>query len=85
MTSIDADWSPLVFDALADAAGIEVELITLDTALRELGLSSMQLMELVYLLEEELAVLLVPDVLEDVVTVGDLIATAQREREEVDR
>lgn len=83
MTTVGADWHAIVFDSLADAAGVEVDLLAPDTTLRELGLSSMQLMELLYLLEEELGIVLAPELLEGVETIADIVDCAERELAEV--
>jgi acyl carrier protein len=74
MTSVGAEWHAIVFENLATAVGVEADLLAASTPVRELGLSSMQLMELVYLMEEELSVVLAPDSLESIVTIGDLVS-----------
>jgi len=64
----------LVVDRLADALGVDASLVTDDLELATLGLSSLEVMELVYDAEDELDVVFVEERLADVGTVGALLA-----------
>jgi acyl carrier protein len=59
---------------LATALGVGPELVTDDLELATLGLSSLEVMEIVYDAEDELGIVFPEEALESVTTVGDLIA-----------
>ncbi len=63
----------VVVPRLAAALGVEVGLVTDDLELVTLGLSSLEVMELVYDAEDELGIVVVEESLADVSTVGALV------------
>jgi acyl carrier protein len=64
---------------LAEALGVGTELVTDDLELATLGLSSLEVMELVYEAEDELGIVFPEESLESVTTVGELLAAVDRE------
>jgi acyl carrier protein len=66
---------------LAEALGVGTALVTDDLELATLGLSSLEVMEIVYDAEDELRIVFPETALESVTTVGELIAALQREAE----
>jgi acyl carrier protein len=64
---------------LADALGVGTELVTDDLELATLGLSSLEIMELVYEAEDELGIVFPEESLESVTTIGELLAAVDRE------
>lgn len=64
---------------LAAALGVDATLVTDDLELATLGLSSLELMELVYDVENDLAVTFREDELSGATTVGTLIAAMAAE------
>ena len=58
---------------LAVALGVEEDLVTDDLELATLGLSSLEVMEMVYDAEDELDIVVDEDSLADVTTVGELV------------
>ena len=71
----------VVIPRLASALGVESTLVTDDLDLVTLGLSSLEMMEMVYDAEELLDLEFPEAVLADVVTVGGLIAALAGELE----
>lgn len=71
--NVDAVHEALV-PRLASALGVEDALVTDDLELATLGLSSLELMELVYDVEDDLGVTFREEELGDATTVGRLIA-----------
>jgi acyl carrier protein len=67
------DVRPVVVARLAAALGVGVGHVTDDLELATLGLSSLELMELLYDAEDDLDVVFPEEALADVVTVGDLV------------
>ena len=63
----------VVFPSLAVALGVGEELVTDDLELATLGLSSLEVMEMVYDAEDELDIVVDEDRLGDVTTVGELV------------
>jgi acyl carrier protein len=63
----------VVLPSLATALGVEEELVTDDLELATLGLSSLEVMEMVYDAEDELDIVVDEDKLGDVTTVGGLV------------
>ena len=59
---------------LATALGVAPDLVTDDLELATLGLSSLEVMEIVYDAEDELGIVFPEEALESVTTVGGLIA-----------
>jgi acyl carrier protein len=59
---------------LASALGVSTELVTDDLELATLGLSSLEVMELVYDAEDHLGIVVPEDALAEVTTVGELLA-----------
>jgi acyl carrier protein len=59
---------------LAAALGVGPELVTDDLELATLGLSSLEVMELVYDAEDHLGIVVPEDALASVATVGELLA-----------
>jgi acyl carrier protein len=59
---------------LASALGVDASLVTDDLELATLGLSSLEVMEIVYDVEDELGIVFPEEALESVTTVGGLIA-----------
>lgn len=68
MSEIDAFLRP----RLAEALGVGTPLVTDDLELATLGLSSLEVMELVYDAEDHLGIVFPEESLESVATVGDL-------------
>lgn len=66
---------------LATALGVGPDLVTDDLELATLGLSSLEVMEIVYDAEDELGIVFPETALESVTTVGGLITALQREAE----
>lgn len=64
---------------LASALGVGTELVTDDLELATLGLSSLEIMEVVYEAEDELGIVFPEESLESVTTVGELLAAVDRE------
>jgi acyl carrier protein len=64
----------VVVPRLAEALGVGEDLVTDALELEPLGLSSLEVMELVYDVEDELAIVVDEESLADVTTVGDLCA-----------
>jgi acyl carrier protein len=64
----------VVVPRLADALGVGEHLVTDELELSPLGLSSLEVMELVYDVEDELAIVVDDESLADVETVGGLCA-----------
>lgn len=64
---------------LATGLGVGPELVTDDLELATLGLSSLEVMEIVYDAEDELGIVFPETALESVTTVGELIAALERE------
>jgi acyl carrier protein len=76
MTSGGAELSAVravVVPRLATALGVGEELVTDDLELATLGLSSLEVLELVYDAEDELDIVIDEDSLDDVTTVGALL------------
>lgn len=69
----------VVIPRLATALGVEVALVTDDLELATLGLSSLEVMELVYEAEDELDVVFAEDSLAEVTTVGALVGALAAE------
>jgi acyl carrier protein len=63
----------VVVPRLATALGVGQELVTDDLELATLGLSSLEVMEMVYDAEDELDIVVDEDALSDVTTVGALV------------
>ncbi len=63
----------VVVPRLAESLGVEVTLVTDDLELVTLGLSSLEVMELVYDAEDELGIVIAEESLADVTTVGELV------------
>ena len=63
----------VVLPRLAVALGVGEELVTDDLELETLGLSSLEVMEMVYDAEDELDIVVDEDSLGDVKTVGELV------------
>lgn len=59
---------------LAEALGVDVALVTDDLELATLGLSSLEIMEIVYDAEDHLGIVVSEDALAEVTTVGQLLA-----------
>lgn len=64
----------VVVPRLAGALGVDAALVTDDLELATLGLSSLEVMEMVYDAEDELDVVFVEEHLADATTVGRLVA-----------
>ena len=64
----------IVLPRLAQALGVDEGLVTDDLELATLGLSSLEVMELVYDAEDELDIVVDEESLADVATVGDLLS-----------
>jgi acyl carrier protein len=64
---------------LASALGVAPDLVTDDLELATLGLSSLEIMEIVYDAEDELKIVFPEEALESVTTVGELIAALDAE------
>ena len=64
---------------LAAALGVAPDLVTDDLELATLGLSSLEVMEIVYDAEDELSIVFPEEALESVTTVGELIAALDAE------
>jgi acyl carrier protein len=64
---------------LATALGVGPELVTDDLELATLGLSSLEIMEIVYDAEDELGIVFPEESLESATTVGQLIAALDAE------
>lgn len=64
---------------LATALGVTPELVTDDLELATLGLSSLEIMEIVYDAEDELGIVFPEESLESATTVGQLIAALDAE------
>ena len=71
----------VVIPRLASALGVEAALVTDDLDLVTLGLSSLEMMEMVYDAEEHLDLEFPEETLADVTTVGGLIAALVGELE----
>jgi len=71
----------VVIPRLASALGVEAALVTDDLDLVTLGLSSLEMMEMVYDAEEQLDLEFPEQILADVTTVGGLIAALVGELE----
>ncbi len=71
----------VVVPRLASALGVEAALVTDDLDLVTLGLSSLEMMEMVYDAEEHLDLEFPEQILADVTTVGGLIAALVGEME----
>jgi acyl carrier protein len=69
-TELDAFLRP----RLASALGVSTELVTDDLELATLGLSSLEIMEIVYDAEDHLGIVVPEDELAEVTTVGELVA-----------
>ena len=63
----------VVMPRLAEALGVGQELVTDDLELATLGLSSLEVMEMVYDAEDELDIVVDEDSLADVTTIGALM------------
>ena len=63
----------VVMPRLAEALGVGEELVTDDLELATLGLSSLEVMEMVYDAEDALDIVVDEDSLADVTTVGELM------------
>lgn len=59
---------------LAEALGVDTSLVTDDLELATLGLSSLEVMELVYDAEDHLGIVVSEEALAEVTTVGELLA-----------
>ena len=64
---------------LAEALGVAPDLVTDDLELATLGLSSLEVMEIVYDAEDELGIVFPEESLESATTVGRLIAALEAE------
>ncbi|MGZ4678237.1 MAG: acyl carrier protein [Acidimicrobiia bacterium] len=64
----------VVVARLAERLGVRADLVTDDLELATLGLSSLEVMEVVYDAEDELGVVFVEDRLSEATTVGGLLA-----------
>jgi len=64
---------------LATALGVAPELVTDDLELATLGLSSLEIMELIYDAEDELGIVFPEESLESATTVGQLMAALDAE------
>jgi acyl carrier protein len=63
----------VVMPRLAEALGVDEDLVTDDLELATLGLSSLEVMEMVYDAEDELDIVVDEDSLADVTTIGALM------------
>ena len=63
----------VVMPRLAEALGVEEPLVTDDLELATLGLSSLEVMEMVYDAEDELDIVVDEDSLADVTNIGELM------------
>ena len=70
---MSADVAGFLRPRLATALGVSPELVTDDLELATLGLSSLEIMEIVYDAEDELGIVFPEEALESVTTVGGLI------------
>ena len=75
MTGVAAFMRP----RLASALGVTPDLVTDDLELATLGLSSLEIMEIVYDAEDELEIVFPEESLESATTVGQLIAALDAE------
>ena len=66
---------------LATALGVGPDLVTDDLELATLGLSSLEIMEIVYDAEDELGIVFPEEALESVTTVGGLVEAIAQEAE----
>jgi acyl carrier protein len=66
-------------ERLAEALGVSVSLVTDDLELATLGLSSLEVMEVVYDAEDHLGMVFPEESLESVTTVGELLAAVAAE------
>ena len=56
---------------------IELDSITEDSAFADLGLDSLDLAQVIFAVENELDIVIDPDILEEIVTVGDALEAIQ--------
>lgn len=75
----EAEMLRLLADSVGEVCVHEVPAIQLTTELAELGLDSVQTLELLACLEERLGTRLPPERLAGVVTVADLLAVVERQ------
>lgn len=74
MSAADDAVRAVVVPRLAASLGVDTGLVTDDLELATLGLSSLEVMEMVYDAEDELDIVVREEVLADVTTVGGLVA-----------
>lgn len=86
MTEGDTATADFLRPRLAAALGVRPELVTDDLELATLGLSSLEIMELVYDAEDHLGIVFPEESLAEVTTVGGLLQaiSAEAERSRLD-
>ena len=75
----DREMLAVFVEAVGEVSVHEVPAVHLTTEIAELGLDSVQTLELVACLEERLGIRVPLEALADVVTVGDLVEVARRQ------
>jgi acyl carrier protein len=81
MSAEATDTAAFLRPRLAAALGVKPELVTDDLELATLGLSSLEIMELIYDAEDHLGIVFPEESLADVTTVGQLLAAVDAESE----
>jgi acyl carrier protein len=71
-------------DHLGRIVGIDPHMITFETVLRDLGMDSLDIVEVVMELEEETGVSIPEEEVERMLTIGDIIRYLQQQQEEED-
>ena len=72
---MDIEWLKNIIDGVSQS--IELDSITEDSAFADLGLDSLDLAQVIFAVENELDIVIDPDILEEIVTVGDALEAIQ--------
>ena len=72
---MDIQWLKNIIAGVSQS--IELDSITEDSAFADLGLDSLDLAQVIFAVENELDIVIDPDILEEIVTVGDALEAIQ--------
>lgn len=72
---MDIEWLKNIIAGVSQS--IELDSITEDSAFADLGLDSLDLAQVIFAVENELDIVIDPDILEEIVTVGDALEAIQ--------
>ena len=71
----------VVFEVIAREHKCSLDALTLDTHLQDLGIDSLKAITILYQLEEQFEIEIPNEVIESIVTIGDIVSNIDRLRE----